>query len=34
MPHPEPNQDIRRSVGISTAIVGLIILGVGVTGPA
>jgi hypothetical protein len=33
----EPNQAIRRSVGVSTALIsklGLIIIGVGVTGPA
>jgi|HubBroStandDraft_5_1064220.scaffolds.fasta_scaffold159125_1 hypothetical protein len=34
----EPNQAIRRIVGVSTAliskVVGLIIIGVGVTGPA
>jgi hypothetical protein len=32
----EPNQALRRSIGLSTAIIslGLIILGVGVTGPA
>ncbi len=34
----EPNQALRRSVGVSTAliitVVGLIIIGVGVTGPA
>jgi hypothetical protein len=34
----EPNQAIRRSVGVSTAliskVVGLIIIGVGVSGPA
>jgi hypothetical protein len=35
----EPNQAIRRSIGLSTAIISLslvqlIIIGVGVTGPA
>jgi hypothetical protein len=30
----EPNQATRRSVALSTAILGLIIIGVGVTGPA
>ena len=37
MTHTEPNQALRRGVGLSTAIilvVGLIIIGVGVTGPA
>lgn len=35
MIHSEPNQDTRSNVGISTAIVvGLIIIGVGITGPA
>jgi hypothetical protein len=33
----EPNQALRRNVGVSTALIsklGLIIIGVGVTGPA
>ena len=39
MTHSEPNQALRRDVELSTAIilnsvVGLIIIGVGVTGPA
>jgi hypothetical protein len=36
MNHTEPNQANRRIIGLSTAIIlnGLLIIGVGVTGPA
>jgi hypothetical protein len=39
MTKADPNQELRRGMGLSTAIilnsvVGLIIIGVGVTGPA
>ena len=34
MIRPEPNQATPRYAGVSTVLIGLIIIGVGVTGPA